>query len=254
MSDSARFVGVGARRVTRIRLRTGPTALFGAMLAVALIVFLPMRAALGWFGVGDEGLVARRVTGTIWGATLTDTRFGELGLGNLHARLSPLPLLAGRATIVLAGPESAARPLRGAASVSRHGFGVDDLTATIATGAVFAPVPVTTLDLDAVTVRFTDGQCESAEGRVRATLGGAVAGITLPQSVGGTPRCEGTTLVLPLVSQAGTEGITLRIEANGRYRAELTLQPTDPIVQQRLESVGFVRAGSGWRQAIEGSF
>lgn len=237
-----------------IRLRTGPTALFGAMLVVALLVFLPMRAALGWFGVGDEGLVARRVTGTIWGATLIDTRFGDLALGNLHAHLSPLPLLVGQARIVLAGPDSDVRPLRGAASVSRHGLGVDALTGTIATGAVFAPVPVTALDLDAVTVRFTDGQCESAEGRVRATLGGAIAGITLPQSVSGTPKCEGTALVLPLVSQAGTEGITLRIAASGRYSAELTLQPTDPIVQQRLESVGFVRAGSGYRQSIEGSF
>lgn len=239
-------------------MRTGPTALFGAMLLVALIVFLPMRAALGWFGVGDEGLVARRVTGTIWGATLTDARFGELALGNLHARLAPFPLLVGRARIMLAGPETDARPLRGSASVSRHGFGVDDLTATIATGAVFAPVPVTTLDLDAVTVRFTDGQCERAEGRVRATLGGAgagdVGGVTLPQSVSGTAKCDGTALLLPLASQAGTEGITLRIDGNGRYRAELTLQPTDPIAQQKLESAGFVRGPGGYRQSIEGSF
>ena len=43
----------------RVRLRTGPSALFGAMLLVALIVFLPMRAALGWFGVGD-GLSSAR--------------------------------------------------------------------------------------------------------------------------------------------------------------------------------------------------
>ncbi len=254
MSDSARFVGVGARRVTRIRLRTGPTAMFGGMLLLALIVFLPMRAALGWVGIEDAGLVARRVTGTIWGATLTDARFGELSLGNLHARLAPLPLLAGRARIVLAGPETNPRPLRGSASVSRHGFGVDDLTATIPTGAVFAPVPVTTLDLDGVTVRFADGQCERAEGRVRATLGGEVAGITLPQSVSGTPKCEGDALIVPLASQAGTEGITLRIDGTGRYRAVLTLQPTDPIVEQRLESIGFVRGAGGYSQAIEGSF
>ena len=136
-------------------MRTGPTALFGGMLLIALIVFLPMRAVLGWVGVGDEGLVARRVSGTIWGATLTEARFGDLALGNLHARLSPLPLLVGRATIVFAGPEAAsARPLRGLASVSRHGFGVDHMTATVATGRVFAPVPVAALDLDDVSVRF----------------------------------------------------------------------------------------------------
>ncbi len=238
----------------RIRLQTGPAALFGAMLLVALIVFLPMRAALGWFGVGDQGLVVRRVTGTIWGATLSDARFGDLALGTLHARLSPLPLLVGRARIVLDGPESDARPLHGAASVSRHGYGVDSLTATIATGRVFAPVPVTALDVDDVTVRFVDGQCERAEGRVRATLGGDVAGIALPQAVSGNARCDGTALLLSLASQAGTEGIALRIQGNGTYRAELSLQGTDPVAAQKLEAAGFVRGPGGYRLSIEGSF
>ena len=239
----------------RIRLRTGPAALFGGMLLIALIVFLPMRAVLGWVGVGDEGLVARRVSGTIWGATLTDTRFGDLALGNLHARLSPLPLLVGRATIVFAGPESvSARPLTGSASVSRHGFGVDHMTATVATGRLFAPVPVSALDLDDVSVRFRDGQCETAEGRVRATLAGDVGGIALPQSVSGTARCDGTALLLPLASQAGTESIALRIEGAGTYRAELSLRPSDPLAVQKLEQAGFVRGPNGYKLAIEGRF
>ncbi len=238
----------------RIRLRTAPAALFGAMLLLALIIFLPMRAALGWAGVGAEGFVARSVSGTIWGATLRDARFGDLALGDLHARLSPWPLFVGRAKIVLEGPESAARTLRGSASISRHAVGVDDLTASIATGGVFAPVPVSALDLDAVSVHFRDGQCESAEGRVRATLGGDVAGIVLPQTVAGNARCEGASLLLPLTSQAGTEGIAMRIDAGGRYRAELSLRPADPIAAQKLEAAGFVAAGGGYRLSIEGRF
>ncbi|WP_342454727.1 type II secretion system protein N [Sphingomonas sp. H160509] len=147
---------------------------------------------------------------------MTEARFGDLALGDLHARLSPLPLLVGRATIVFAGPESVStKPLRGSASVSRHGFGVDHMTATVATGRLFAPVPVSALDLDDVSVRFRDGQCEAAEGRVRATLAGDVGGITLPQSVSGTARCDGTALLLPLASQSGTESIALRIEGGG---------------------------------------
>ncbi|RZM09998.1 MAG: type II secretion system protein N [Sphingomonas sp.] len=238
----------------RIRLRTAPTALFGAMLLVALVVFLPMRAVLGWAGVGEQGFVARSVSGTIWGATLRDARFGDLALGDLHARLSPWPLFVGRAKIVMEGPESATRTLRGAASISRHAVGVDDLSANIATGGVFAPVPVSALDLDAVSVRFRDGQCESAEGRVRATLAGDVGGIVLPQSVAGNARCEGASLLLPLTSQAGTEGIALRIDAGGRYRAELSLRPSDPLAAQKLEAAGFVANGSGYRLSIEGHF
>ncbi len=243
----------------RIRLRTGPAALFGGMLLIALIVFLPMRAVLGWVGVGDEGLVARRVSGTIWGATLTEARFGDLALGDLHARVSPLPLLVGRATIVFKGPDSvsasaSAKPLSGSASVSRHGFGVDHMTATVATGRLFAPVPVSALDLDDVSVGFRDGQCESAEGRVRATLAGDVGGIVLPQSVSGTARCDGTALLLPLTSQAGTEGIALRIENAGTYRADVSLRPSDPLAAQKLEQAGFVNSPTGYRLSIEGRF
>lgn len=238
----------------RIRLRTAPTALFGAMLVIALVVFLPMRAALGWAGVGAQGFVARSVSGTIWGATLRDARFGDLALGDLHARLSPWPLLVGRAKIVLEGPESAAQTLRGAASISRHAVGIEDLTAHIATGGVFAPVPVSALDLDAVSVVFRDGRCESAEGRVRATLSGDVGGIALPQTVAGNARCDGDALMLPLTSQAGVDGIALRIDAGGRYRAALSLRPSDPLAAAKLEAAGFVASDGGYRLSIEGQF
>lgn len=239
----------------RIRLRTGRAALFGAMLFIALIVFLPMRAALGWVGIDDEGLVARRVSGTIWGATLTEARFGEIALGDLHARLSPLPLLLGRATIVFTGPDtSAGTPVRGSASISRHGVGMDHMTAVLATGTIFAPVPVSALALDDVSIRFRDGRCERAEGRVRATLGGDVGGIALPQSVSGTPRCEGGAVLLPLTSQAGTESIALRIQSAGTYRAELSLRPSDPLAMQKLEQAGFVAGPNGYRLSIEGRF
>ena len=49
----------------RIRLKTGPNALFLAMFVVALIVFLPLRLALGWFGLAEQGLTARSVSGGI---------------------------------------------------------------------------------------------------------------------------------------------------------------------------------------------
>lgn len=239
----------------RIALRTRPAALFGAMLLLALAVFLPMRLALGWFGLGEQGLVARRVSGSIWGATLSEARFGDLALGDLSARLSPLPLLLGRARVALAGPETlSATPVSAAITVSRHLIGVDDASGSFATGRVFAPVPVTTLDLDAVTVRFRDGRCEAAEGRVRATLGAAAQGFALPASISGTARCDRGALLLPLTSQAGTEAIQLRIEGDGRYRAELLVQPTDPLLGQRLERAGFVGTPNGYRLSVEGRF
>lgn len=239
----------------RIALRTRPAALIGAMLLIGLLIFLPMRLALGWFGLGEQGLVARRVSGSVWGATLTEARFGDLTLGDLSARLSPLPLLVGRARVALAGPDLVSTtPLRAALTVSRHAVGVDDASGSLPTGRVFAPLPVTTLDLDDLTVRFRDGRCEAAEGRVRASLAGEAGGVPLPAGVSGAARCDGGALLLPLASQAGTEAIALRVEGDGRYRADLTVQSTDPTLADRLQAAGFTATASGWRLSIEGRF
>jgi general secretion pathway protein N len=238
----------------RIRLRTGPAALFGAMLLIMLIVFLPMRLALGWFGAGEQGLAARRVGGTIWGASLSEARLGDLPLGDIRARLSPLPLFVGRGTLALTGAAGAAPPLSGEAFVSRHSFGVDDLTARLATGAAFQPLPVTALDLSALSFRFEDGRCIAAAGRVRADLAGDVGGIVLPGSVEGPARCEAGALLLPLASVAGTEAIVLRITGDGRYQADLSVRSTDPLAAQRLAAAGFVSGPEGYRLSVEGSF
>jgi general secretion pathway protein N len=239
----------------RIRLATGPAALFGAMLLVALIVFLPMRLVLGWAGAGEAGLLARSVTGTIWGSTLREARFGDLALGDVSARLSPLPLLAGRAAVAMAGRGGAGTPpMTGTAFVSRHGYGVDAMTARIATGRAFQPLPVTALDLDGVTVRFEDDRCVAAEGRVRAALAGEVAGIVVPASVAGEARCDAGALLISLASAAGTESIVLRIGGDGRYRADLSIRPTDPAVAVRLEASGFVRGNDGYVLSVDGRF
>ena len=238
----------------RLRLRTGPAALFGAMLLIMLIVFLPMRLALGWFGAGEQGLVARRVGGTIWGASLSEARLGDLPLGDLRARLAPLPLLTGRAAIVLEGAGGDGTPLSGRAIVSRYSAGVDDFTARLATGGAFQPLPVTAVDLDDLTVRFEDDRCVAAEGRVRATLAGDVAGVMLPGSVEGLARCEAGTLLLPLASAAGTEAIALRVSGDGRYRADLSVRSADPLAAERLSAAGFVSGPDGYRLSVEGRF
>ena len=236
----------------RLRLATGRTALFGAMLVVCLLALLPLRLVLGMVGLGEQGLTARRVGGTLWGGRLVEARFGEVALGDVGARLGFWPLLVGRARLELDG--AGARPLHGAVTVGRHAFGVDDMTASLATGQLFAPLPVTALDLDDASVRFRDGQCEQAEGRVRATLAGEAAGVPLPPVLSGPARCEAGALLLPLTSTAGTETATLRVFGDGRYRAEFALRASDPAVAVKLERAGFIGGAQGYRLAVEGRF
>ncbi|WP_375394533.1 type II secretion system protein N [uncultured Sphingomonas sp.] len=238
----------------RIRLATRPAALFGAMLVVMLLALLPMRAALGWIGADDDGLVVRTASGSVWDGRLTDVRFGGLALGDMDAAVSPFALLLGRARIALDGRDPA-QAIHGAASLSRHGVAVDSMTAHVPTGSLFAPVPVSAIDLDTVSVRFRDGQCESADGRVTATLAsGGIAGIALPATLSGPARCDGGSLLVPLVSQAGTEGITIRITGAGSYHADLSLRPGDPAAVARLTGAGFAEQGGAYRLSIDGRF
>lgn len=238
-----------------IRLATGRRALFLAMFVIALLVFLPMRLVLGWVALDAQGFSAREVRGSIWSGRLAETRFGDLALGDLDAGLAPFQLLIGRARIVLA--RNAIDPtlaLSGAVEMSRTRAAILHATGPLAPGNAFAPLPVTALNLDDVSVRFADGVCESAEGRVRADLSGTLAGQPLPGMVSGTARCDGGALLLPLVSAAAAEGVRLRLWADGRYRAELTLVPTDPVIAARLDASGFVANGAQRTFAVEGRF
>ncbi|WP_428969830.1 type II secretion system protein N [Sphingomonas sp. Xoc002] len=236
-------------------MTTRPSVLFAAMLVVALIVFLPMRLALGGTGLTDQGLSARRVGGTIWGGSMFEARFGDVALGDLRVSLSPLALLLGRARLAFEGAGADGRPIAGSATISRHAMGIDGVTASLPAATLFAPLPVTTLALEDVTVRFRDGVCEEASGRVRATVVGEAGGLPLPPMMMGTARCEAGALLLPMTGQGGTEGVNLRIRPDGRYTADLVLTPSDPAAAARLEQLGFVAGtGGGYRLSAEGRF
>ncbi len=239
----------------RLRLTTRPSVSFIGMLVVALIVFLPMRLALGATGLADEGLSARRVGGTIWGGSLIEARFGAVALGDLRVSLSPFALLVGRARLAFEGVGAGGRPIAGTATISRHAMGIEGVTATLPAAGLFAPLPVTDLALEDVTVRFRDGVCEEAGGRVRATMSGEAGGLPLPPMMMGTARCEAGALLLPMTGQGGTEAVNLRIRPDGRYTADLVLTPGDPTAAARLEQLGFVAAtGGGYRLSAEGRF
>jgi general secretion pathway protein N len=236
----------------RIRLRTGPAALFGAIFVVALIALMPMRLALGWAGLGDLGLSARRVRGSVWLGELSEAEAAGLDLGDVAARVSPVPLLIGRARIALKGEGDA--PLQGALRLSRHSLGVDDLTAGVTGGAAFAPLPVTELDFDDVTAQFSDGACDHADGRVRVTLAGAIGGVQLPQAMAGTARCDGNALLLPLASAAGTESLDIRLTGGGSYRADLAMRTGDPQLAAKLQLAGFRPSANGYLLSVQGWF
>jgi general secretion pathway protein N len=239
----------------RIRMATGRRTLFLAMFACAMLAFLPLRLALGWSGIDTQGFTAREATGSLWSGRLLEARFGDLALGDLDAGVSPLALLIGRARIALEGQAAdPAQRLRGSVELARGRSAVLGASGTLSPGAAFAPLPVTALALDDVTIRFVDGACQQADGRVRADMAGNFLGQPLPGTVSGAARCDAGALLLPLTSVAGGEGVALRLWPDGRYRAELTVVPSDPAVAARLDTSGFVANGASRMLAVEGRF
>jgi len=235
----------------RFRLPMKRTVFFLAAFAFALVALIPLRVAAGWFGSG--GLAAREANGSIWLGVLKEAQLGPVALGDVSARLNVLPLLIGRARLSLSRDE-AQGAFEGALSVSRHSFALEDLTGQIRTGTLFAPVPVGALDLDDVSVQFANGLCESADGRVRASVSGEMGGITLPGGLGGDVRCAEGTLLVPLASQGGMGQLNLAIRADGTYRIDLVIRQTDPSLAPRLTAAGFQLTGAGYTRRIEGHF
>jgi general secretion pathway protein N len=228
----------------RIRLPLGRSLFFLCFLLFALVALFPLRIALGWLALDDRGLAAREASGSIWFGQLSEAQFGSIPLGDVQAELRFLPLLLGRARVDLERPDKA-EPFEAGFSVSRHGFGVDDLTGRLNIGAALAPLPIASLDASDVSVHFANGLCASAEGVVKAGIAADVAGMPLPGGLSGNARCQETALLLPLVSQTGMEALNLRLFGDGRYEVELAVKPLDDGTRDRLIAAGFSIGANG---------
>lgn len=237
----------------RIRLPIGRSLFVLAFFIFSLIALLPLRTALAQFGFHGQGLSARAATGSVWAGALQEARVGPLALGDVEARLNLLPLLLGRARLSLAGADPSTA-FEGAVVVSRHSFGFEDVTGRFRLGAWLAPLPIASLDLQDVSAGFRGGRCTRAEGRVRASVAGDLAGMVSGGGLAGTARCADDALLLPLASQAGTEQLNVRLFADGRYRADLFVRSADSAVQARLVTAGFRPAGAGFLLRLDGRF
>ncbi|MEO7177224.1 MAG: type II secretion system protein N [Allosphingosinicella sp.] len=215
----------------RIRLRWWREIFFLAALLFSLVALLPLRFALGWLGFADQGLTAREATGSVWLGALAEARFGKAPLGDVATRLRVLPLLVGRARLDL---EQADDGLSGGVTLSRHGFGIDDASGRIDAPAL-ADLPSPAFDLADLSVRFEDGQCVHAEGLVKARFTGDFGSVPLTAGFTGEARCEGQALLLPLVSQSGSDRLDLRLFPDGRYRIDAALRPGGILYSPRLE-------------------
>ena len=216
-------------------------ALFAVLLFLFLIVTMPLSLVLPLTGLTQAGLSTRAASGTIWSGSLSEARIGRLSLGDVTTALAPLPLFLGRARVSMTSMLG-----QGSLSTASDGFRLDDATARLATPRVFAPIPLSAIDLTAVTVHFEAHKCVKAQGRVRATFLGDVGGLSLAQGLSGEVRCEGAALLLPLMSQSLMERLNIYLQDDGRYRAAFIIRATDPAMAEKLRATGFMPGAGGF--------
>ena len=221
-----------------------------ATLAVAAIIFMPLRTI-----VGGDGVTARKVDGIIWDGSLRDLSLGKLPVGDVNARLRFWPLFLGRAEILLSRGNTQFVPgINGSVSRGIGGMSVNNLSATLPIGSLFAPFPAENIQFEGFSARFASGRCMDAGGQVRLTLSDTVPGLNLQNGMLGQPRCDGARLLLPLASQSAMERADIRLSADGSYTVTVTLDANRGDQAAVLNFAGFRPVAGGYRLVQKGRF
>ena len=223
-----------------------------AVNAVALF-FLPLRLAVSMAGLEGSRFSAKAITGSVWSGRIEGAELGPFPLGDLDAGVRLLPLLTGRVLMDLERP-----PVAGdsglVATVGKAGSSlvVQDVTTVLSVGRQLAPLPASAIDLQAVSISFAGGRCQSASGQVRVSLDANIPGLNLKQGLLGKAECQDGVLVLPLQSGSGMEQLTLKLRGNGFYTARLFLSGSDRAWTLLLPTLGFRKVPSGYAIKVAG--
>ncbi len=215
---------------------------------ILIIMLLPLSVALPMVAPNNSGLSASKATGTIWEGKLYDAHVAGMALGDTRVGLWPLPLLTGEAQLGFSTPT-----LRGTIIANNGGYGIARGNGPIDIAVRVKPLPLSQIILDDASVRFRGNNCSSATGRVRAAVTGDIGGLTLPGGMSGTLRCDGSALLVPLTGQSGMERLDLRVMGDGKWRAELGIRSTDPVVTAKLLGAGFTLGPGGFSIRLSGA-
>ncbi|MEA1072880.1 type II secretion system protein N [Sphingomonas sp. LY160] len=218
---------------------------------LALLALMPLRLALGLTDVEKMGFTARQVAGTIWGGRLGDLHLGDRPLGSFDVALDPLPLLTGSASMKFRRLDGLEGPLDGRLLAGSR-RGIVGATGRVAVGEMFAPIPLTALDLTDVTLLFRDDTCVEASGSVVPVITIPVAGINLASGLRGTLTCDGRRARVTMVGGSGAERVEFYLTADGGYRGWMSVRGAAPDAQVALQLFGFRPTANGLTLSVDG--
>ena len=222
----------------------------GIALLAAFALF-PLRIALDMTGVSRLGLTARQVAGTIWYGRLGELHLGDRRLGTLEVALSPAALLIGRASMRFHRLDGLDGPLDGRLVTGRT-RGVVGVTGRVAIGDMFAPLPISGLDLKNMTILFRRGRCVEADGEIMPIIALPVAGVSFGSGLRGVLRCDGERARVTMTGPGGRERVEFYVHSSGAYRGWISVRGTSSPAAIGLSLLGFKPTAQGMTLSVDG--
>ena len=237
---------------TTLRDNRRMTIIIALLTLLVVIVTFPMRMALA-MGPFERGpLQAFSASGTVWSGKLSQVNVGPASLGDMQAGLRFWPLFLGRQSFAVERMGDGAAKGHATVSSTPGGYAIEDMTVALPLDGLLAPLPAGQLGFEQVDVRFLDGKCLSASGRLTLSLRPFLPGLQDDEAMVGAPRCSDDRLLLPLANGAGTRRVDIYIGASGDYRATLRLEALPDIEPALIEGRGFRQNDGRWQMQLDG--
>jgi len=217
----------------------------------AFLAFFPLRLALGMSDLRSIGFTARQVEGSIWSGRIGELHLRSQSLGTVDVALDPFALLIGNVSMGFHRLDNPDGPLEGRL-VAGFTRGLIDTSGRIAVADMFAPLPIAALELDKVTIKFRDGQCEQASGQVRPIIAAPLPGVTFDAGLTGTVECDGQRARVRMAIPSGAEQLEFYIQESGAYRGWMSVRNSRPDVAGALSTFGFRPSPQGMTLTVDG--
>lgn len=223
----------------------------GAILLIALIALFPLRVALGISDLERMGFTARQVAGTIWYGRIGELHLRSQPLGTFEGKLDPTALLLGNVSMRINRMDSPDGVLTGQL-IAGFRRGLKDADGRVTVGAMFAPLPVEALELKGATLLFRNGRCAEAGGSVTPLIALPAPGLNLGLDFTGTLECNGDRVRVRSRSASGKEMFEFQADADGGYRAQISVSGATPQAAAALSLLGFRQSARGLTLSTQG--
>ena len=208
-----------------------------AAFLVGAVALLPLRAVLA---LGNGGLAARGVSGSLWSGTADRGRLARRAAGRSRCRAF---------TLVVADRHPGAGLRRPGTGRHRHASrgqrAVGQRRCQRADAAADRPHRLADVDI----VFATSGSAP-APAAWSPSLPPAPSRPRSAAALQGTARCDAGALLLPLAS--ATAQMQLRIAGNGAWRAEISVTSVEKRRESGLLAAGFAPTPQGLSRVLEG--